>query len=385
MTAERPPERWRESVDPALLARLQRRAAQPGVVTLEIAQRIFAWVRWFAERLPLLDDLARRRGSGERDVDRVPIVHARRVAQAQEAAAQTAQPAGSAAILREIVVVRAASKATKERPSPPLRDAGPARRDAMRDATTKAHAPTMKLDPAAMRIDPTTAKIDPTTAKIDAPKRDLPRIDTASRGATIAQVVATTIDVASKGTSIAPQISAPARPAIAIALAPSPVALTHTRAKVIGDARPLSSSVRSDHKDPKPVARAVAEARAHAAKPHDPAPARVTVAPSNTGSSAPTTRARDPLPHVSSRPARPDREAPSHEGGSSFANQPSTLAAQSAPRSTQTVVAPPALAVTEPRVASRKADAIDVDDLVDKVQRKLLRRLAAERERRGGA
>jgi hypothetical protein len=48
--------------------------------------------------------------------------------------------------------------------------------------------------------------------------------------------------------------------------------------------------------------------------------------------------------------------------------------------------APPKLSGTTPRPVPARAVApeIDVDNLVDKVERKLIRRIVAERQRRGG-
>ncbi|APR87701.1 Cobalamin biosynthesis protein [Minicystis rosea] len=75
------PHAWQESLDPDLVARLRRPLAQPGFVPMAVVRRIFGWVDALTGRLPLLADLERRRGqAGARDTDRLPIVHARWVA-----------------------------------------------------------------------------------------------------------------------------------------------------------------------------------------------------------------------------------------------------------------------------------------------------------------
>ncbi|HRI62773.1 MAG TPA: hypothetical protein PK156_01000 [Polyangium sp.] len=72
---------WQESIDPMLLRRLVRPLEQPGVISLDISKRIVAWVDYFSERLVLLQELSKKRGSrGHLQTKAIPMVHARWVA-----------------------------------------------------------------------------------------------------------------------------------------------------------------------------------------------------------------------------------------------------------------------------------------------------------------
>lgn len=72
---------WQESIDPMLLRRLVRPLEQPGVISLDISRRIVAWVDYFSERLALLQELSKKRGSrGSLQANAIPMVHARWVA-----------------------------------------------------------------------------------------------------------------------------------------------------------------------------------------------------------------------------------------------------------------------------------------------------------------
>jgi hypothetical protein len=127
-------------------------------------------------------------------------------------------------------------------------------------------------------------------------------------------------------------------------------------------------------------------------------PALPVVAP-GTAQAASQPSAADappPPPRVSPRPARPPAPMPALPHVRAGAPAPATpVIAPEPPAGARVVRAVPATvhapegeAAVKPGVRPQPAPArvpdVDIEDLVEKVERKLLRRIAAERERRGG-
>ena len=68
---------FHEALDPELVARLGRRLVQPGIISPVIARRIMGVVDYFARRLPLMEDMLRKRsGGGALKHDDLPVVYA---------------------------------------------------------------------------------------------------------------------------------------------------------------------------------------------------------------------------------------------------------------------------------------------------------------------
>jgi hypothetical protein len=71
------PSSFHEALDPELVARLGRRLVQPGIISPVIARRIMGVVDYFARRLPLMEDMLRKRsGGGALKHDDLPVVYA---------------------------------------------------------------------------------------------------------------------------------------------------------------------------------------------------------------------------------------------------------------------------------------------------------------------
>ncbi|APR88482.1 ATP-dependent RNA helicase [Minicystis rosea] len=70
-------ETWTEAIDADLAARLARRGRDPGVLDMELVRRIIGWIEYLEGRLPLLAEMSRRFRNGARAVPEIPIVHAR--------------------------------------------------------------------------------------------------------------------------------------------------------------------------------------------------------------------------------------------------------------------------------------------------------------------
>jgi hypothetical protein len=141
-----------------------------------------------------------------------------------------------------------------------------------------------------------------------------------------------------------------------------------------------------------PLRRPTAASASPGAAPAPPSPPLPRVAPIPTAASAAAPRLADAFPHLRPGGARatdpgaaPEGAAtPAGFGGGAFgALHAAPIAAAAATRGGAQIAsaapAPPASPAAHP-----PAPAVDLELLVEKVQRKLLRRLAAERERKGG-
>ncbi|WP_438033294.1 hypothetical protein [Sorangium sp. So ce204] len=430
---------WQESVNPVLLERLLRPLVAPGVISLALVRRILRGVERFSARLPLLAHLARRRGqAGGLRVDEVPIVHGRWVAPARP---EPSAPALAPAATREVIVVKAAPPARPGegaglRGSPAAPEAGaPATAGvALVHVTVPATAATSAgaLQGGEERA-ARAASAAPAAPRAAFDSDRAPSPVAGGPAATLPVVSSAPLPVAhatraagASRASLPLVLAAPAqRPA-----APPPAAPRAASAAVAPSSRPVVA--------PRSPARSPAPLEARAQLPHAPSsrgaqaplrPARgvddddtplalrdgprrpvVQPSPAQRGAAAvaaapgPLPHGAPPLPRVApaTEPAAP---RPDHLPHVRVAGGRTEAQAAAAPDSTAPVAAPgapvlppramPVAAATQavpgsvsPLAAAPGAAAgalgMDLETLVDKVQRKLVRRMSAERERRGG-
>jgi hypothetical protein len=101
---------WLEALDAALVARLRRPLDAAGIIPLSMVNRIVGWVQYFSGRLPLLGEVARRRGrAGDVREGDLLIVHAR-------FSPPPAEGVAAAPVVVERVVVRAAPPPSSSAP-----------------------------------------------------------------------------------------------------------------------------------------------------------------------------------------------------------------------------------------------------------------------------
>lgn len=469
---------WHESLDPALVARLQRPLVSPGIVSLEIVQRILGWVEYFSSRLPLLGELSRRRPSSEGlRTDQVPIVHARWVQDDATGVSPggTATPArpgrpGERVVVvakttvreREVTGANAKSNAPTLVNAPPRAEASQARPAEMTAAVdagqgtarVPATAPEASVGPPSVPPPREMPTAQGAPERVVTPAKDEPRnvsrrMTQPETPAVAAQAVqrmqAPTPQVVMTRSSRAPDsgvemIQAPARstgapasagpgalprvganltePAARSADAPPPRPVVQARpagrgagALAVATAPAASAvtatSVGTAEVSPRPVIAGIPRRPADVAPAADerasPRRPRVVASARAEGAGAGAAPQRQELPYVhpgQSRGGGPEAPLEPASYGAADRMPRGQASDTSTPWQVNTgsddirggagdVAREPARerSVVENRPAAqppRTEPALDVDDLVEKVQRKLLRQLAVERERRGG-
>jgi hypothetical protein len=406
---------WLEDLDPVLVARLRRPLDAAGIIPLSLVNRIVGWVRYFSGRLPLLDETARRHGrAGSLRAGDVPIVHARLVTPPQPVESVVVAP-----VVVERVVVQAMPKVSEAA----RESAAPAQL-----AVPVAH----EKRPSALADSPRAAL--PSDLPLPRPSRPLQSreeqallergrepLRAEARVAPPAAVRASSVSTAKEQGPMAGPIETQ-RPRDTLPAVRPPAVAREERApeQRVPMARPIVRPIetrvlRERLPRVRPLGREGASIPGASPPPQ---PRRITV-PSidRAASTPPQATERSPLPMVTPvARAAPDAAPPpmaalphvrpggariageaSHAGASSAGAAPESApwAAGGAVRSgvvfpqghvASGFVGHPRSAPEEPSpvAAPRVAAPVDVDALVDKVQRKLLRRLAAERERKGG-
>ncbi|WP_437764032.1 hypothetical protein WMF27_37770 [Sorangium sp. So ce281] len=428
---------WQESVNPVLLERLLRPLVAPGVISLALVRRILRGVERFSARLPLLAHLARRRGqAGGLRVDEVPIVHGRWVAPPRP---EPSAPALAPAATREVIVVKAAPPARpgegaglRGAPAAPAA-AGAALVHVTVPAAAATSAGALQGGEERAARDASAAPAAPAAPRAAFDSDRAPSPVAGGPTATLPVVTSAPLPVAlathSAGASLPLVLAAAPRAAAQRAAAPRPAAPRAASAAVAPSSRPVVA--------PRSPARSPAPSEARAQLPHAPLsrgaqvplrPARgvdddtpvalrdgprrpvVQPSPAQRGAAAaaaapgPLPHGAPPLPRVAPAP-EPAAPRPDHLPHVRVAGGRAEAQAAAAPDSAAPVAAPgapvlppramPVAAATQvvPGSVSPLAAApgpaagtlgMDLETLVDKVQRKLVRRMSAERERRGG-
>jgi hypothetical protein len=407
MSSTNPTPDWQTSLDPALVRRLHR---EPGILSRALARRIVGWVDYFARRTGAFVDLLRRRGrAGALRTDEVPIVHAR-WAEEPEPTCPVEAPSSIA------VVVRAAPSAAREipnaRPTPTApavvmvaapetrslpphvtaaQPAAPHRGDRVRENTPirsergKGPARVEGEDAVLIHLPPArraargAPRLVQLPAEIDAPPPAAPPREASPS----AQPALPRVEPARASASLpAPSpASLPPREAVSPAALPRPM-----QQPVIVTQRPRTSATVAGNTTPSPIvatkrpvaAAPVPRVEARRARPSPPrAAATARVAPS---AALPPTRAAlvhaTPVAPVES----PREQAPSPPAAPRPAPVPRTPPATAAAPASDA----PSRAPESPRPARPSRRELDVDTLVDTVERRILKNLAVERERKGG-
>lgn len=108
-----------EALDPELVARLIRPLVKPGVISPVIARRIMGVVNYFASRLPLMEEMLRKRsGGGALKHNDLPVVHAELSPEAVKPPA--AEAVATSAAPEERIVVRALQQIIEKPAAPTL-------------------------------------------------------------------------------------------------------------------------------------------------------------------------------------------------------------------------------------------------------------------------
>jgi hypothetical protein len=410
-----PGQAFQDALDPALLSRLRRRAERPGLARPWQAQAMLARHRRMVGGLPLAELLLRRAEIlADERAAWAPIVYARPAAPGPDrppairAGAPGASPAAAPAGMPPRPVVRATARRTAPRPpgSPPAPNTTPAASDG-----------------AAQGVRPRQAAAAPPSAPIH-PERAEPRSPWGTQAEAVAAFGAVPPGPAAAARATAPELPVVARPA------PARPAARRDRgaAPLPTPNRPVVEPVRTARPPTAPGLALVT-----AAAPPQQAPLPGGTPPGGTSSSLPvvrpgpgrngdrpvpwapdaqTRRGGPPaLPVVGEQVMRasgPNRAwaAPAGVPASlPFARAAGVPAAPTAPSAPPAVPQPPppgpaTRAAARPVPAARGAEAdrargpgarpqrvvlapVEVDRVADKVQRKLLHRLAIEAERRG--
>lgn len=393
---------WQESIHPELLARLLRPLTAPGIISTPVARRILGWAEYFSGRLPLLEELQRKRGRGEGlRVSEVPIVHG---AWVQAPAPPSASPERHTVVHERTVVqaVPVTSAVPRDTSS-----ASPAQEETPRVPSSLGSVVSPSIEPrpvlpsaAATR----PAPVHPAQAPRLDPRPLPPRASPSSESSS-----ASPSEPARQPFQAPPRPSPPVSPQPSIdraeqlpEIAPGPVT---SRPRQPSPPNPQPLIVR-----PRPPSPPASQALTSPAVAGHPGLPRVSPAPSPRPSLEPETSAipryrvaanpgQDPgkvaepgaLPHLRTASA-PVTATPSP--------LPIVQASASAagvgaiPGLVPALPATPPMAGTPPMVVSASpaptpmspplVAPVDLELLVDRVQRKLLRRIAAERERKGG-
>ena len=347
MTPARPD---RDDLDPRLLARLARPLVQAGLVRLTIGARILAAVEALQARRALAAELMRRRGVRPGfDKAQVPIVHARRSDEPRSAAAE---PRSATDVVRERVVVQAQTVervALQASPAAMLGTAAPGQA-----TTAAAVADRTSAVPAARSgalvdvVTRTSHERVVVTASARAPEHD-PIVS-------VAPVAA-----------VAP---CPERPPLVQGLHAAPVGGTTDLVLAAPAAtrrvvRPALDATRVDGGDDAVIAAAGLPAAVVRVAPQDPQRSSTPMVHAARGGSAPSAPAPAIPAAVDLAPRLVSGPRGSHAPGAAVPGAPvPTTAAPAASR-----------AAAPPR--------IDLDELAEKVQGRILRQIAQERTRRG--
>lgn len=363
-------------LDPALLSRLKSRR---GIISLAVPQRLVGLLNWLEARRSLVTFLASRRATGSREIAAVPVVHARPLATEASATAAHAPMAEAAAesvrpLVRAVADPSAVSGARlAPHPAqesgagssprgithtlPPLRESGPER--ARAEHLTKLVSKGQQAIAVAASAIAQARTLDPNPGSV-APLGGSGFVATAGEE---------TVDP-----NASPWVVLPAA--------------RKRTARPVVPAQALRPSLDATPNTP------VDESQPHATRPG--APALVS-----RGEQRPETRAQRGagiLQQISHRVAETTSPLGSIGAGSDLvpeyararyaessglpaqSAEPHPVAMSSAPGSVALPSAPGSVA-TAPSLGHAS---LDIDALVEKVQRKIVRRLAVKNERRGG-
>jgi hypothetical protein len=445
---------WQESLDPALMARLLRPLVAPGLISRTLARRILGWVEYFSGRLPLLEELARRKGlQGGLRTQEVPIVHAR-----WASPASPGEPGATVVrtVERERLVVRATQVSSHTEaavllpvhappagvPDPPSGGRGERRPPVAEPAPAGAPerplamAPGPRGSPSAPPLapgvpdspahpvtearpsppalmTPTPAPPDtslPHLARAPVPPPLPPHASASARDVMSLPVATPRPEPRGEAPRPAPLPSPPSstvRPvsvvprAVPPPEAPRPLAVRPRGASptdastALPTASPLSARVPAMPSLPAPPERPVVTPRPLSSPPSLPdappesmsAPSLPRVAPTPREAQAEVSLPPARLPHVraASRPEPAGSEVPPGINREQARALPATIVPATPVTTLVTPVPPVAPGLSSPpRAAAPFSSPEELELLVDKVQRKLLRRLSAERERKGG-
>ena len=440
MSATAQPPIWQTSLNPALVRRLHR---EPGIVPRTLARRILGWVEYFARRTGSFADILRQRGRvGALRAGDVPIVHAR-----WSTEPEIVWPAE--AVAPATVVIRASLSIRGEAGPPlvgaapaggdasrvpiaqarPMADSAPPRIGSAPAATPHA-SPRPAVTPVVeARRQPPPGMSDPRVTRPE--PADHPGRRARVRGAESVDATVIRLPPARRVARSAPRAvpalegggaATPAGPAERQSLRsvtpggpeqPSPRIVPASGPAPLS-ARPQAASPAAAAVPPAPISVSTAEARI--VMTHRSTTERVVVHTRRvSGERPPAVHARQagsslhgtasasrvatvrPAAVEASSPA-PSRAILVHAVGASPGEAPraATPSAVGAPRPTRS----PRASAVEGVPAARPAPVIvpegpppvgaprrelDIDALVEKVERRLLKNLAVERERQGGA
>jgi hypothetical protein len=388
---------WQSALDPRLLERLLRPRERPGVITSEVGGAILARLGRSAGGLPLLASLARRLGSAEGSgVGQAPIAYAQPAPPAASPIATIEQPPASRQIVQPIAVQRQVDQRSgvgasawhgAERPIVHARQARRAEVRAESAAGAAAYPQPAAIHGVSQVAPPTPA---PGSNRIVLPPGRL-RKDGGGPGASASPAQPLALPRAAPNQAIQRSAdtsqSSPLAPSMAhggpSARAPQGNQTTHPaeerRLPLVRPLRP-GDPARVIQRRPGPAALAASPAapavplvRPPGSAPPDrgppiaaPTPARPIVV-----SAVPAGRPAQPTPLVLPRPAAEPAAAPAaHTALLGQAAEPATGQAPAA--------------VLPTISASRLAPGVDATQVAAQVYELLVRRLARERERRGG-
>ncbi len=369
---------WQESNDPMLLRRLVRPLEQPGVISLDISKRIVAWVDYFSERLVLLQELSKKRGSrGHLQTKAIPMIHARWVAREIVH--------GRTSVIREknteIVVPQVLHTVNERKKSEPLprTETNSDLQISVPQQIPQAESKFAQNDMSISRALPSVVapqSVPPSDAAIPLPRVGRPRPLVAMENAAMPVIEQVPV-VETISKAVAKPLAVVENAAMPVA---QPLAVVETMSKAVAKplvvvenaAMPVAKSPGSNTKAPLVVKATFFKAADLPNTPRNVISADIPPVVRANASNVEDSRTPAELPHVGLGPTgaamNPNRVELAPE-----ANNVRTVPA--------TVVEPQA---TKQAVPPQSAPELDVDVLVDKVEKKLLRRIVAERDRRGG-
>ncbi|APR86356.1 Extensin-like protein precursor [Minicystis rosea] len=405
---------WQESLDPAFVARLSRPLTRPGLISRSLSRRILATLDYFAGRRSLVDDLSRRRGrAGENDGERPPIVHARWWADSITVVPVVERT--DTRVVERIVVQAATAKAGMHREAP-VTAPSPSRLRV--SAVTPSVPQVVAIDPSAsparraeMERWPSIAAPKPSpvsaagASRLEGKRLERPLAIRPSRAALLARAEESRAVVTShpmmghtRPVPPPPIIEAPRAGTVEVAATPTHVIeiARVSQTDIISRALPV---VRA--RDPEMLRSVVTDRREINKAVMVPSPAVALDLPRSVPIVAPTAprasaAGQSALVHANGRAQAgggvlSPSSAPAASGRSFVDAGPSPRpramhAPASAPVSgTGALPAPNGPVPLHRDMQSAAAAAsVDIDRIVDEVGRKLVRRLSAERERRGG-
>ncbi|WP_224245084.1 hypothetical protein [Hyalangium gracile] len=412
---------WQQVLDPKLLRRLLSRRDQPGLVPLWLSRRIVAGVEAMGGRLPLLGYLAQRHGirEGFRQ-GQVPVVHAVWAAPAEEtgsASAEESQPHEAPPRASRPNPAQALPLVQARRAQAPAEGGARAEGDARPQAprasvstplvqqlgTAPPPAPEAPRAPTARppAPSPIPAAASPAVPEMRQQREPPPSVQLSSPSASSSRPVVRPVDDGPTPSRPEPMRRGAPLPTVQPLQSPSPSPAPRVHAAPTGAPSPSTGGTHASAPRAEPALPHTQEARPEAAR-SEPARQMPRVPPQPAGGGgAGWTGTGAPLVHAASpaggSPASPGHTLPSAPGPTFMPRPPSASpgispapivpgAQLQGPSPSPTVTRRPvARGVGDEQGASQGATRreIDIDDLVDKVQRKLMRQLAEDRIRRG--